>query len=70
MPLNGALTPQDVTRGSHKKVWWKCGAGHVWQAAVYARAREKSSECPVCLGRTRAKRSAAAQTSDTVTVPG
>ena len=28
--LNGALTPEMVTAGSHKKVWWQCSCGHVW----------------------------------------
>ena len=30
-------TPDMVTAGSHKKVWWQCHAGHVWQATVYSR---------------------------------
>ena len=34
---NGALTPQDVVAGSHKRVWWRCERGHEWQAAVYSR---------------------------------
>ena len=32
--LNGSLTPQMVTAGSHKKVWWLCAEGHVWKAAI------------------------------------
>ena len=48
--LNGELTPDKVTLGSNKKVWWKCAEGHVWQAAVYARTRKKGSGCPVCAG--------------------
>ena len=50
-PLNGGLKPEDVTLGSNKKVWWRCGDGHVWQAAVYSRTRRKGSGCPVCAGR-------------------
>ncbi len=53
-PLNGALTPRQVSRGSHKKVWWCCGEGHVWQAAVFSRTR--GSGCPVCAGRVRPRR--------------
>ena len=34
--LNGSLTPQMVTAGSHKKVWWLCTEGHVWKAAIYS----------------------------------
>lgn len=49
--LNGALTPEMVTAGSHKKVWWECGEGHIWRAAVYARTGPKRSGCPVCAGR-------------------
>ena len=49
-PLNGTLTPQDITIGSNKKVWWKCGEGHVWQAYVYSRTRRKGSNCPICAG--------------------
>ena len=29
---NGALTPETVSYGSKKKVWWRCGKGHEWQA--------------------------------------
>ena len=36
--LNGALTPEMVTAGSHKKAWWQCSYGHVWKAAIYSRA--------------------------------
>ena len=64
-PLNGSLTPQMVNRGSHKKVWWRCSEGHVWQAAVYARSREKSSDCPVCFGRTRRRTGDAASLQPT-----
>ena len=49
-PLNGALTPEDVTLGSNKKVWWQCRDGHVWQAYIYARTRQKGTGCPVCAG--------------------
>lgn len=49
-PLNGSLTPDKVTLGSNKKVWWQCGEGHVWQAYIYARTRRKASGCPVCAG--------------------
>lgn len=48
--LNGDLKPTMFTKGSHKKVWWKCSAGHVWQAFIYARGRENGTGCPVCAG--------------------
>lgn len=43
---NGALTPQNVTRGSGKKVWWRCAQGHEWQAVVAKRSAGQG--CPVC----------------------
>ena len=52
-PLNDPLTPSMVTRGSTRKVWWKCAFGHVWQAAVFSRTRPKPSGCPVCMGNTK-----------------
>lgn len=51
--LNGSLTPEMVTTGSRKKVWWQCPVGHVWKAVVYSRAGKSQSGCPVCAGRVR-----------------
>lgn len=48
--LNGALTPQMVTIGSNKKVWWVCPNGHVWKAVIYSRATGRKTGCPVCAG--------------------
>ena len=53
--LNGALTPEMVTAGSHKKAWWRCSYGHVWKAAIYSRAGVQQCGCPVCAGKTRRK---------------
>ena len=53
--LNGALTPEMVTAGSHKKAWWQCSYGHVWKAAIYSRAGVQQCGCPVCAGKTRRK---------------
>lgn len=49
-PLNDDLTPEQVSLGSNKKVWWRCGEHHVWQAAIYSRTRKKGAGCPVCAG--------------------
>ena len=48
---NGDLTPNDVTPGSHKKVWWKCNKGydHEWEIGVEKRLR--GDGCPICAGR-------------------
>ena len=51
--LNGALTPNSVTAGSHRKVWWQCAEGHVWQAVIYTRTGVKKCGCPVCAGRVK-----------------
>ena len=53
--LNGALTPEMVTAGSHRKVWWQCALGHVWKAAIYPRTGKQRCGCPICAGRTRTK---------------
>ena len=53
--LNGALTPEMVTTGSHKKAWWQCSYGHVWKATIYSRAGVQQCGCPVCAGRTKHK---------------
>ena len=48
---NGKLTPNEVTLGSNRRVWWKCPRGddHEWQAAVHDRA--DGGICPVCANR-------------------
>ena len=52
--LNGSLTPEMVTAGSRKKVWWMCPLGHVWKASIYPRTGAKKCGCPVCAGKTKA----------------
>lgn len=51
--LNGALTPEMVTAGSHQPVWWQCGEGHVWKAKVYSRTDARQCGCPICAGKFR-----------------
>ena len=46
---NGALTPETVSYGSKKKVWWRCGKGHEWQAEVTSRTSNHTG-CPFCRG--------------------
>ena len=49
--LNGALTPEMVTAGSNRKVWWLCPEGHVWRTAISNRTNaKKRTGCPVCAG--------------------
>lgn len=49
--LNGDLTPEQVTAGSQKRVWWQCEEGHVWKAVIYSRAASQKCGCPACAGR-------------------
>ncbi len=46
---NGDLTPHDVTPGSSRKVWWRCGKGHEWCTTVDKRTN--GCGCPYCSGR-------------------
>ena len=45
---NLTLTPDDITFGSNKKVWWRGACGHVWQTSV--KARSNGEKCPICSG--------------------
>ena len=45
---NGSLTPEHVSTGSIKKVWWLGKCGHEWEAVVSSRARGHG--CPYCSG--------------------
>ncbi len=48
--LNGVLTPEMISHGSQKKVWWQCqnNSKHFWIASVSSRKR---AGCPICAGR-------------------
>lgn len=46
---NFPLTPDTVSYGSKKKVWWTCENGHSWQTTVHVRS--EGSGCPYCAGR-------------------
>ena len=45
---NAPLSPDKVSSGSHKKVWWSCPQGHDWEALISNRA--KGNACPYCSG--------------------
>ena len=45
---NNTITPEQVTYGSNKKVWWKCEKGHEWVAKVDSIIR--GGRCPICSG--------------------
>jgi len=44
---NFPLTPEGLTWGSSKKVWWKCRYGHEWQTTVANRSGLNTA-CPKC----------------------
>ena len=46
---NLPLTPEGITAGSGKKVWWKCSNGHSWSAVVSSRKQGRG--CPICINR-------------------
>lgn len=51
--LNTDITPEMVTKGSHKKVWWICSkCGHSWESIVSNIV--KGQRCPMC-SKTRAR---------------
>lgn len=43
---NGNLTPDDVSYGMTKKVWWICEEGHEWEASISHRTN--GARCPKC----------------------
>ena len=46
---NALLTPDDVSTGSNKKVWWICRNGHEWESVIQIRVA--GNGCPYCSGR-------------------
>jgi hypothetical protein len=46
---NKDLDPKEISKGSNKKVWWKCpkGNNHEWEAPPY---RVNENSCPYCNG--------------------
>ena len=48
---NGNLKPDEFSRGSNKRVWWKCSkCGNNYQALVSNRA-SRNTGCPYCAGK-------------------
>jgi len=45
---NFPMTPDTVTFGSNKIVWWKGACGHEWQTSI--KARSAGEQCPICSG--------------------
>lgn len=47
--LNLPLTPDDVTVGSKRKVFWQCKYGHIYESTI--RNRTSGHNCPICANR-------------------
>lgn len=45
--VKNKFIPNDVTSGSHMKVWWKCEMGHEWKQKIYSiiNKKYKCNEC-------------------------
>ncbi len=50
---NGKLTPNKVSLGSQKRIWWKCSKGHSWEATIASRSSGRG--CPECAKKQRLK---------------
>ena len=44
---NYPITPQMITAGSNKRVWWKCEKGHSYQSSPSNKSKKKN--CPICI---------------------
>lgn len=49
MQKNNSLRPQNVTKGSGKKVWWICPKGHSYDMPIICRV--EGQKCPYCNNR-------------------
>lgn len=62
---NMPLTPDDITPGSSKVVWWVCRKGHEWKSNIYNRSR--GNGCPYCAGQKPTKENCLQTVSPRVT---
>lgn len=56
---NAPLTAADVTFNSCKRVWWRCGRGHLFRMSVSQRS-EENKPCPYCSGKIKPREAAEA----------
>lgn len=42
------ITPNEVTKGNHKKAYWLCKENHSYEAVIYRRAAINGTNCPIC----------------------
>ncbi|WP_370462444.1 zinc-ribbon domain-containing protein [Nocardiopsis sp. FR6] len=49
-PIENPTSPEEVSAGSSRKVWWLCPCGNAWQARVADRVRSGNTDgCPTCV---------------------
>ena len=48
---NGNLSPEEMSPGSHKKVWWQCNKNHSYFATINKRTSSRGTGCPYCAGK-------------------
>jgi len=47
------ISPDKLTYGSGKKVWWKCEKGHSWSCEIQRRTGKDRQRCRYCVNDTR-----------------
>jgi len=52
---NGSLTPDNVTYGSHKIVWWKCQKGHSYRYNIKDKVQKRVG-CPCCKAKNKKRK--------------
>ena len=52
-PTLNKFLPENLTKGSHKKIWFLCLYGHTYLATVNSRTNNRG--CPYCSGRRSTK---------------
>ena len=59
---NTGINPNNYSKGSHKKIWWKCSVAddHEWESTIYNRT--SGQKCPFCSGQRVAKSNSLAST--------
>ncbi len=45
------FSPEEITAGSNKKIWWICNSSHFWAASPAQRSKLKGTGCPFCSNR-------------------
>lgn len=49
--LNHSLSPEEVSAGSSKRVWWTCPQNHAYDTIISNRIKGGRASCPICSGK-------------------